>query len=40
MRKIVFSCLASVVTLIAFVSIQPTSLVSLYQPEVPKALKK
>ncbi|KJR44432.1 hypothetical protein UF75_5181 [Desulfosporosinus sp. I2] len=39
-KKAVLSFVVSAVSLIAFVAVQPTSLVTLYQPKVPKALQK
>ncbi|WP_206810681.1 AgrD family cyclic lactone autoinducer peptide [Paradesulfitobacterium ferrireducens] len=39
-KKPLLSFVASVVALVAAIAVQPTSLVTLYQPEVPKALRK
>ncbi|WP_080569158.1 cyclic lactone autoinducer peptide [Desulfitobacterium hafniense] len=39
-KKSMLSCLASVVSAVALLAVQPTSLVTIYQPKVPKALQK
>ena len=39
-KKALLSFVASVVSLVAVIAVQPTSLVTLYQPKVPKALQK
>lgn len=39
-KKALLSVVASVVAFVAIVAVQPTSLFTLYQPEVPKALRK
>lgn len=40
MFKKVLSLVASAVAFVAFIAVLPTSLVTLYQPKVPKALQR
>lgn len=39
-KKTIFSFIASAVSAIAVLAVQPTSLITIYQPKVPKALQK
>lgn len=39
-KKNFFSFIASVVSAVALISVKPTSLVTIYQPKVPKSLQK
>ncbi|WP_434510241.1 cyclic lactone autoinducer peptide [Desulfitobacterium sp. AusDCA] len=39
-KKTIFSFIASAVSVVAILAVQPTSLVTIYQPKVPKVLQK
>lgn len=39
-KKAIFSFIASAVSAVAVLAVQPTSLITIYQPKVPKALRK
>lgn len=39
-KRYFYSLVASMVALVAMLAVKPTSLVTLYQPEVPKSLQK